>query len=71
MNSGISRDWPNSHAHFVGIGGSGMSGIARIMIARGAKVSGSDLNDSANLAGLRNLGINTFVGHDAANVEGA
>jgi len=71
MNNGISRDWPNSHVHFVGIGGSGMSGIARIMIARGAKVSGSDLNDSSNLAGLRNLGINTFVGHDAANVEGA
>jgi len=67
----MSRDWTNSHAHFIGIGGSGMSGIARIMIARGAKVSGSDLNDSSNLAGLRNLGIDTFVGHDAANVKGA
>ncbi len=67
----MSRDWPNSHAHFVGIGGSGMSGIARIMIARGAKVSGSDLNDSANLAGLRSLGITTFIGHDAENVKGA
>lgn len=67
----MTRDWSNSHAHFVGIGGSGMSGIARIMIARGAKVSGSDLNDSANLAGLRNLGINTFVGHNAENVKGA
>lgn len=48
-----------------------MSGIARIMVARGATVSGSDLNDSANLAGLRNLGIATFVGHDAKHVNGA
>ena len=48
-----------------------MSGIARILIARGAKVSGSDIHDSASLSGLRSLGIQTFVGHDAANIAGA
>ena len=64
-------NWTGVHAHFVGIGGSGMSGIARIMIARGAKVTGSDIHDSASLAGLRNLGIETFVGHDSKNIAGA
>lgn len=67
----MSRDWQKSHIHFVGIGGSGMSGIARIMVARGAQVSGSDLNDSASLAGLRNLGITTFVGHNSENLGSA
>lgn len=67
----MSRDWHKSHIHFIGIGGSGMSGIARIMVARGAQVSGSDLNDSASLAGLRNLGIKTFVGHNRENLGSA
>ncbi|MEY3715743.1 MAG: hypothetical protein RL155_618, partial [Actinomycetota bacterium] len=40
----MSRNWSQVKAHFVGIGGSGMSGIARIMSAKGAAVSGSDLN---------------------------
>ncbi|MFM1796915.1 MAG: hypothetical protein RL733_696 [Actinomycetota bacterium] len=70
MNSS-QPNWSSFHVHFVGIGGSGMSGIARIMIARGARVTGSDIHDSASLAGLRNLGIETFVGHDAKNVSGA
>jgi len=65
------QSWTGRHIHFVGIGGSGMSGIARILIARGAKVSGSDIHDSASLSGLRSLGIQTFVGHDAANITGA
>jgi UDP-N-acetylmuramate-alanine ligase len=42
--------------HFVGIGGAGMSGIARIMLARGLPVSGSDAKDSVTLAALRALG---------------
>lgn len=65
------RDWSNTKVHFVGIGGSGMSGIARIMAARGASVSGSDLHDSSSLAGLRTLGINVHVGHAASNLGGA
>jgi len=54
--------------HFVGIGGAGLSGIARIMLARGVTVSGSDQNDSATLASLRELGATVHLGHDAAHV---
>src|SRR6266581_4213277 len=49
--------------HFVGIGGAGMSGIARIMLARGIGVSGSDARDSALLGELRELGASVHVGH--------
>lgn len=55
--------------HFVGIGGAGLSGIARIMLARGIAVSGSDGNDSPTLAALRALGARVHVGHDAAQVD--
>ncbi|MGH8890336.1 MAG: UDP-N-acetylmuramate--L-alanine ligase [Acidothermaceae bacterium] len=54
--------------HFVGIGGGGMSGIARIMLTRGVPVSGSDAKDSRVLAALRVLGARVAVGHDPANV---
>ena len=57
--------------HFVGIGGIGMSGIAEVLHTLGYKVSGSDMSDNANVARLRNLGIEVFVGHKAENVEGA
>ena len=57
--------------HFVGIGGSGMSGIAEVLHNLGYVVSGSDLADSATLRHLQSLGIRTHVGHAAANVEGA
>ncbi len=59
------------HVHIVGIGGAGMSGIARILVARGAVVSGSDAKESRRLVALRALGIDARVGHDAANIEGA
>jgi UDP-N-acetylmuramate--alanine ligase len=54
--------------HFVGIGGAGMSGIARILLARGVPVSGSDAKDSAGLAALRALGARVHVGHDAGHL---
>ncbi len=54
--------------HFVGIGGGGMSGIARIMLARGVQVSGSDAKESRVLAALRVLGAAVWVGHDAAHL---
>ncbi|MGH8777290.1 MAG: UDP-N-acetylmuramate--L-alanine ligase [Jiangellaceae bacterium] len=57
--------------HFVGIGGAGMSGIARILLARGFTVSGSDAKDSSVLAGLRALGATAHVGHDASYVTDA
>lgn len=59
------------HIHFVGLGGSGMSGIAEVLFNLGYGVSGSDLADSATLRRLADLGIRTFVGHDAANIAGA
>jgi len=57
--------------HFTGIGGAGMSGVARIMIARGVKVSGSDAAASDLLAGLADEGADVHVGHAAANIDGA
>jgi len=57
--------------HFVGIGGAGLSGIARIMLARGIPVSGSDAKDSRVLEALRALGATCWVGHDAKHVADA
>lgn len=57
--------------HIVGIGGAGMSGIARIMAAQGRDVSGSDAKDSRRLQALRAIGVDARVGHDPANVAGA
>jgi len=59
------------HIHFVGIGGAGMSGIAEVLRNLGYLISGSDIADSATLRRLSDLGIQTFVGHAAANVIGA
>ena len=59
------------HIHFVGIGGSGMSGIAEILLNLGYVISGSDLADSATLQRLADLGIQTHVGHAGAHVAGA
>jgi UDP-N-acetylmuramate--alanine ligase len=57
--------------HFAGIGGAGMSGIARIMLTRGVKVSGSDARPSPMLDELAALGADVHVGHDAANLGDA
>ena len=57
--------------HFVGIGGAGMSGIARILLARGVRVSGSDRRDTPTLLALRALGARVSVGHDPANLADA
>jgi UDP-N-acetylmuramate--alanine ligase len=55
--------------HFVGIGGAGLSGIARIMLARGIAVSGSDGTDSPTLEALRALGATVHLGHAATQVN--
>ncbi|MDP9394577.1 MAG: UDP-N-acetylmuramate--L-alanine ligase [Actinomycetota bacterium] len=57
--------------HFIGMGGAGMSGIARILLARGIRVSGSDAKDSRILTALRALGARVHVGHAPDNVAGA
>ncbi|CAB4730047.1 unannotated protein [freshwater metagenome] len=61
----------NKRIHFIGLGGAGMSGIARIMLARGINVSGSDAKDSSVLSGLKTLGAQVFVGHQASNLGDA
>ncbi|GAB2527115.1 UDP-N-acetylmuramate--L-alanine ligase [Simplicispira piscis] len=59
------------HIHFVGVGGSGMSGIAEVLFNLGYRISGSDLSDSPTLRRLQALGIATHLGHSAAHIEGA
>jgi UDP-N-acetylmuramate--alanine ligase len=59
------------HVHFIGIGGSGMSGIARLLIKSGHKVTGSDVRESGNIEELRKLGAVIAIGHDAANLGDA
>src|SRR5512139_730409 len=57
--------------HFVGIGGSGMSGIAEVLLNLGYKVSGSDLAASAVTERLVGLGASVVLGHEAENVVSA
>ncbi|MGB9378752.1 MAG: UDP-N-acetylmuramate--L-alanine ligase [Mycobacteriales bacterium] len=74
MNAG-SADEPEldsralGRVHLIGIGGAGMSGIARILLARGVPVSGSDARDSTTLGALRALGARVFLGHAAQQVD--
>lgn len=58
-------------AHFIGIGGSGMSGLAKMFLDAGIRVSGSDRDDSAALRALAALGATVHVGHDAAHLGDA
>jgi UDP-N-acetylmuramate--alanine ligase len=59
------------HIHFVGVGGSGMSGIAEVLLNLGYTISGSDLADGPTLRRLQGLGIRTCIGHAEANIAGA
>jgi UDP-N-acetylmuramate--alanine ligase len=56
--------------HFIGIGGSGMSGIAEVLLTMGYAVSGSDAKESATTAALRALGGTVHIGHDPGHVRG-
>lgn len=56
--------------HIMGLGGAGMSGIGRILVARGVEVTGCDAKDSRRLSALRALGVGASVGHDPAHLEG-
>ncbi|MCK9900477.1 UDP-N-acetylmuramate--L-alanine ligase [Parafrankia colletiae] len=69
----VARDLPDGwrRVHLVGIGGVAMSGLARLLVARGAVVSGSDAVESRQLATLRALGIPITVGRDPAAVDPA
>src|SRR5690554_4291172 len=60
-----------SRIHFLGIGGAGMAGIAEVLLNQGYTISGSDIAESANTTRLRELGATVFMGHHAANIQGA
>ena len=60
---------PSKKLHFIGIGGAGMSGLARIALSHGAQVSGSDTKDSSVVTGLRALGAEIAIGHSATNLQ--
>ena len=60
-----------SHIHFIGIGGSGMSGIAEVLLNQGYVVSGSDIADNAVTRRLAALGARVVQGHAADNIAGA
>ena len=65
-----SSPWSNRRVHFVGIGGSGMSGIAKVALARGAKVTGSDIHNSGVIENLEKLGAQITLRHEAESVAG-
>ena len=56
--------------HLVGIGGAGMSALARLMLAQGVTVSGSDAKESRRLVALRTLGADVRVGHETSGLDG-
>ncbi len=57
--------------HFIGIGGTGLSAIARVLAERGQLVTGSDREDSPLAAGLRQVGVKVTIGHSPGNINGA
>ena len=59
------------HIHLVGIGGTGLSAIARVLLESGYTVSGSDMQDSALAQALQKAGARVFIGHAAENIAGA
>lgn len=62
---------PQTHIHIIGIGGAGMSAIARILLERGCAVSGSDRTINPITDALAQLGATIYQGHDGAYVDGA
>jgi len=62
---------PGTHIHLVGVGGAGISAIARVLLGRGYRVSGSDMQDNAQTAALAAAGVTIYTGHDPAHIEGA
>lgn len=57
--------------HFIGIGGSGMNGIAQVLLNQGFTVTGSDLKESQTVINLKQMGAKIYIGHDPKNIEGA
>ncbi|MEM4397960.1 MAG: Mur ligase domain-containing protein, partial [Candidatus Woesearchaeota archaeon] len=57
--------------HLIGIGGSGMSGIAEVLLNLGYKISGSDIKNTEVIEHLRKLGAKIFIGHKKENIDSA
>jgi len=60
-----------NHIHLIGIGGSGMAGIAEVLVNQGFKVTGSDINHTSTIERLESLGAKITIGHQADNINGA
>lgn len=60
-----------NHIHLVGIGGSGMAGIAEVLLNQGFKITGSDVSEGPMVERLRSLGANIIIGHHQQNITGA
>jgi len=73
IKSDFSESVPDDlgRVHFVGIGGAGMSGIARLFVEAGLPVTGSDIRATETVEALRASGVPVTIGHASANVEGA
>lgn len=67
----MARLTPGQHIHLVGIGGAGLSAIARVLLGLGYRVSGSDRSASSLTDALAQAGAQVFIGHDAAYIAGA
>ncbi|WP_374687813.1 UDP-N-acetylmuramate--L-alanine ligase [Promineifilum sp.] len=62
---------PGMHIHLVGVGGAGISAIARVLLGRGYRVSGSDMQTNEQTAALADAGVTIYTGHDPAHIAGA
>ena len=71
MNKPTLQSLIGKRVHFIGIGGAGMSGLARISLSHAITVSGSDAKDSSVVKALQALGATISTTHAAANVDGA
>jgi UDP-N-acetylmuramate--alanine ligase len=71
MNKPTLKSLVDKRVHFIGIGGAGMSGLARISLSHGITVSGSDAKDSSVVKALQALGATIATSHAASNVDGA
>jgi len=71
MNKPTLKSLIGKRVHFIGIGGAGMSGLARISLSHGITVSGSDAKDSSVVKALQALGATIATTHAASNVDGA
>jgi len=65
MKKGVKR------VHLIGIGGSGMSGIAEVLINSGYTVTGSDIEHSKTIEKVESIGGKVFIGHDSNNIKGS